>query len=251
MDYNNSIVKKAKYKNFISFDLDVFTCNLRSRDKKAINTWQDVEESSFMTWNLSISQYTKFNEMYNHESMLNEALDYIITKTNIEKENIDQDAVILDIMTACDYAYQDDYITKLFKFTQKSIISKINNLNIDGQLLYYSKEDNTLHNELKYNTSEIRLYISIKTIKQLNIDYFRGDYTRQEVIDNIADELDQKSLTINYEYFDYYGTVAGYDNWMDAFKDNESITHSILKDRQVKISKLKNKILNKVELCYR
>jgi len=251
MDYNDSIVKKAKYKNFISFDLDVFCCNFRQRDKKAINTWQDIEESAFMNWDLSISQYIQFKEMYNHESMLNEALDYIITKTNIEKENIDQAAVILDIMFACDNAYQDDYMIKLFKFTQKSIISKINDLNIDGQLLYYSKEDNTLHNELKYNTSEIRLYISIKTIKQLNIDYFRSDYTDQEVIDNIAYELDQKSLNINYEYFDCYGTVADYDNWMDAFKDNESITHSILKDRQVKIKKLKSKILNRVDLCYR
>lgn len=232
-------IAKPKYKNYFSISVNQFLYDI---DKKS-ETWQDVEEKSF-DWNLSISQYCKFKELYNNKGMLDQAFKLISQRTNTSiKELKDKEYdIICSILTSCDNAYQDDYMTKMFKFTSEAIDEIISNemLDIKYQVFYYSKEDKTLHNEFKYNTSEIRIYIPKSEFNKIRKEFNFFDYSDDEIIDNIAYELNFKP--ISYTHFDYYGNIADYNNWYEYFKDCEEVSYDILKERKENQRKLKEKI---------
>ena len=241
-------ITKSKYKNYFEIDVNTFLLDLNKKS----NTWQDIEETSF-NWDIRISGYAKFEDLYNSDDMLQEAEKLIINKTNLSIKDIVnyKDNIIDDIMSSCDNAYENDYMSKMFTFTQNEIIDIINDeLDFfDYQILYYSSEDKTLHNELKYNTDIIRIYFPISEIQKFKDNFNYDDYTQQEIIDNIRYEFSFNA--VNYIYFDHYGNIASYDNWLEIFSEYEEVSYFILKERKTKHNKLKNRIkhyeINKIK----
>jgi len=252
MEKYTDTITKAKYKNYFKINMNDFLSNI----DKNCDTWQDVEEISF-DWNLNISQYYKFDDLYNSDNMLNEAINYIIKKTNIERKNLNEhiEEIKNHIMWSCDDAYRNDYINKMFKYTDEAIKNKINiniidEFNIENyQILYYSDEDNTLHDEFKYNTSEIRVYYKYSEINNIRKVLEWKDYSNQEIIVNIEYEIN--ITPINYEYFYRYETIANYDEWLEYFKDYEEISFNILNNRKKQANRIKSLIKNNIPLIYR
>jgi hypothetical protein len=56
---------------------------------------------------------------------------------------------------------------------------------------------------------------------------------------------------VNLENFDRYTSRGDYDDYFEAFKDNNDVEYDILKDRRKKQLRLKGQIKNRVELIYR
>jgi hypothetical protein len=250
--YNETIVKKGKYKNH--FEVEIYSIlNYPVGRKGKASNWQEVEEDSF---NLDLVRHIweEGEKIYGFDDMLKQAKEYIGKKTGVNKLDNLEDDIKQDIFRALSDSYENSYLTEAFDWVKKEIeenlTASLNSHDIkDYQILYYSEEDKTLHSEFKYNSSKIYIYLPVKEIK--NIATLNGweDYTLEEVINEFPYYFEVKSL--NWEYFDYYGTRGNYDDWFECFKDCEETSYKIEKLLEKRREKVKAYIKNKVEISKR
>lgn len=234
MDYKDSIVKKAKYKNYITVDiskvLNFQVYHSKSGARYNTTNWQEVEEESFH-WGTDDYIYRQgFSGLYGNEAMLNIAIDYLKQKKKVSNEDIQEFFITTikeDIVRACADSFRDSYILEAFDWVKdrvpKSIDKSLEELNIkEYQILYYSIEDKTLHNELKYNSVTARIYFSNKELTRIKKeDYTNKDLTSDEIIDDLQENFNAYGL--NWEHFDYYGTRGDYNNWLSYFKEYNEV----------------------------
>jgi tRNA(Leu) C34 or U34 (ribose-2'-O)-methylase TrmL len=241
MSYKESIVKKAKYKGYFTVDiakvLNYSVYHHKSNQRTYANTWQDIEKDTF-NWNLHECIYScKFDDLYNSETMVKEAVDYLSNKKNIKVEELENeyiDNIKADIQKACSTAYEHSYVNEAFEWAsdkvKESIKKSLDDLDIKAyQILFYSKEDKTLHTEFKYNTTEARIYIPLKELQRIK---------SEEKIDSIDETIDDLQYNysvnaINWEYFDYYSSKGNYNDWFEWYKDYNEVEEKIDTKREI------------------
>ena len=258
MNYNKTIVK-LKSTNYIEFPLS------RILDYE---NYQELKEQS-INWDLHSSIYQQGKSLYNYSDMFEKCKNYLLKECKISAKELSKwnDEISDEIIKACVYAYENSYMTELFDYWKNEVNKKVNEIikdyfpDIKCKIMFYSSEDNTLHNEIKYNTNCIRLYISknAESIKFFanelqsiyNREEIKGEYFSEAIQEYFEREVYTKSYKINLKYFDYYGTKGDYDEYMEYFKEYEEVSYSIKKQLKQKMFHVKQLIKNKVALIYR
>jgi hypothetical protein len=256
MSYNKTKIKPP-FKNYVSFSLG----NIFDYD-----TFQALEETS-IDWDLQSNVYRQEKDLYNFDGMMEEVKQYLLSKLKISEKELNQynEQIEDDIITSCAYAYESSYLYELFKYFISHAQDKVKEIaddlfpNIKYKIAYYSSEDKSLHSEAKYNTDEIRIYVSKNnaTIKFLNNEL--NNFELWEIKDDFSASLDeyfQSNISysyykINLEYFDRYTARGDYDDYLECFKDYNEVEYAIKQYIEKKCRHTKQMIKNKVELIYR
>jgi len=212
------------------------------RQEKWIESAQEYEEKLFENFE-SFSPYIGDADLADY---IEPAKYYLLTlhytPAEIEQFNgeLKQD-IRRALSDAKDQSYQDEWLKKFFKETQKQIKADLSDALPDIKYKLIDRLDAEDYFTTRAEAEFLRLEIAKSEVKKWLAANRPDDIKDPDYIDIFGDyALDYERKPINTEYIDYYGTMGNYDGWLDCFKDNQETTGAIDEYRKQEADKQNN-----------
>jgi hypothetical protein len=241
-------MKTQKKQN--SFILEVYLSgylgqvySIKDQSRSNITSLQEKEESNFDYF--CASDIVSASDIENYKD---EAIAYLKTlpgKYTLEEINnagsLDDD-IKRALSDAYNNNYQAEWLEKYFKMTQAKIDQELSEA-LEG--ISYKLLDDLTDHDFKANRGDqefLRLEITegeADKLIMINGLVLEDYYNKQEAIQEyINDNLSAKEIDISY--VDYYGSMGGFDYFLDYFQDYQETSANIDNHRAKELAKINN-----------
>jgi hypothetical protein len=244
-EFNLKNVEKLNNKKYFAY-ADFTTSQLLEYGKKY--SWcEDLTDSCVDAG----SHVFEYSEDYINGSYYNfsEAIE-ILKKAGFSDKEINANIEELqnEYLRSLSAAYSNDYECKAIDYA----INHIEKIAIDceADAVIWLRDNKPCY---WYEANEVRFCFTQKTIKKIGYDLI-WDYAESkaqfeqairngELTGEIAEYIDNEAKTkIDWSHFDYYGTVADYDNWLEYFEKDSEAIYILKQYRQAQADKVKKHI---------